>query len=522
MKKTTVDLMQREQGSDAGLPAHSEQQTIRSLILAPPASLVPITAPRLPVPTSGQTLATRPAQHARCQCPSCRKRRARKRAARTRQQGTPYIETEVITISPWTDDRPAVQASSPAPSGPEQGMYAPWVGQPRRPGRRRRRTYLLMLASFALLLAVASFAVFGGPLLAALSSPTATITIIPASSQESLTVSVPAVTGRPGAYQVAARMVQATSPVRTAIARASGSGQTPATPASGTITFFNEGSVPQTVGAGTSITGADGIVVITDSAVTVPTGNLPAVGTAWVWAHSLQGGQRANIAVGDVSGLCCAPGLAVKNSAFSGGQDGQPYPVLQQSDIAAALESAAQGLSQQAQRLVEGQVSHAERLAADPQCHTSTSSPDAAGSHVAQTTVSVSATCTGEVYDRDSALSVGASLYAQTEARAVGPTYILSSRISTRITQVTLTDARHGTLAVLIQARGTWRYQFSAQQRLSMTRHIAGKPVGQALSLIAQEPGVAHTSISVTGGAQSIPTDPGRIVLTILPQQAAT
>jgi hypothetical protein len=516
--RRTIELEQ--QGNhETEVPADLPQTTQRGLIALRPAQLVSTTSPGLLANAPTRSLTAHTTQHTRCRCPRCRKRRARKRAARMNPQNAPIIEATIINVTPWVDERPGGQEYTPTSSGIGTHSQPSWSAQQPLPGSRRRRfSPWQVCMAIAVLLALAWISGLGDPLFAYLfPSPAATITIIPASSRENFAVTVTAVTGQPDVTQVAARTLQGTSPTRTVMARATGSGQTPAIPASGKLTFFNEGSSPQTLGAGLILTGADGIQVVTDSAVTIAAGNPPAVGSAWVYAHTVQGGSQANIAAGDVNGLCCGPGLAVKSSSFSGGQDGQTYPILEQHDIDAATATVTQALIQQAQRQVVEQVSGAEQPAVDSQCHTSIAAASPAGSHVAQASISVSATCTGETFERAAVLRLAASLFAQGVAKQLGPAYAPSSRITTKIVQASLTDARSGALTVLVRGQGTWSYQFSRAKQQTIARRIQGRSVSVALSLLAQVPGVAHTSLSLSGGAQQIPSDPARITIVILP-----
>ena len=63
-------------------------------------------------------------------------------------------------------------------------------------------------------------------------------------------------------------------------------------------------------------------------------GNPPLFGVVIVSAYAALAGSRGNIAALDIDGLCCAAGVAVKNTAgFSGGQDAQTYTTIRQVDI---------------------------------------------------------------------------------------------------------------------------------------------------------------------------------------------
>src|SRR5258708_7159609 len=98
-----------------------------------------------------------------------------------------------------------------------------------------------------------------GPLAPLLFRPTATITIVPTHLDSQATLLITAVTGTPVTtkHEVAARFVSTTSPVLVASGQASGVAHVPATVAYGTLTFYNDAPYPQTIAAGTVLTGAD-------------------------------------------------------------------------------------------------------------------------------------------------------------------------------------------------------------------------------------------------------------------------
>lgn len=519
LRKTT-DLEQREEGepgADLGLP----QTATRSLVVIPTAQLVTARPPAPLVTTHKRTLVTHSAPTTRCPCPRCRKRRARKKGGRARKQDAPYINATIISVTPWTDEQPGglgAASASPTQTGPDD--QPTWTNQPpAQTGRHKRFTLTQACLAVAVLITLLWVSGLGDHIAAYLfpPSPEAHIAIIPASSRVSLAISITAVTGPPGADQVAARILQGSSPLRTVVARATDSGQTPAQTAQGTLIFYNQGPSPQTIGAGTSLTGADGIAVVTLASVTVPGGNPPTLGTAEVSAQSVQAGSRANIAAGDINNLCCAAGISVKNTAFAGGQDAQTYPVLKQQDIDTATATVAQTLTQQAQARLAGQVSGSEQLAPGPQCHTSVAAASPAGSHVSQAAISVAAACTGEAFDRAGARRVANALYTRAATKQLGQPYALASSVATTVAQASLADARRGTLTISVQAQATWRYQWSSAQQQAIARRIKGKSVQAALSLLAEAPGVAHASISLTGGALGVPSDPARISIVILP-----
>src|SRR5258708_2732370 len=175
-----------------------------------------------------------------------------------------------------------------------------------------------------------------GPLAPTLFQPTALVTIVPTRLDSQATLAIIAVTGTPDTakHEVAARFVSATTPALVASGQTSGVAHVPAEASRGTLTLYNAATYPQTIAAGTVLTGADGVHVVTDTPAPTPAGTPPLFGVVTVSAHAENAGSRGNIAELDIDGLCCAAGVAVKNTAgFSGGQDAQTYPTVRQVDI---------------------------------------------------------------------------------------------------------------------------------------------------------------------------------------------
>ena len=539
--KKTRHLVQQQVGDTLDLPAELAEGAAseRALIVA--------SSPFLAPPAAPEALAiVYPTRHTHCRCLSCQRRRARRRAARMGAAGQrvqPYIDavivSEVEEVAPVSADKPAAGAAhSTAPTAPPPlevyqstpvahpaKVDSPLPGRSVRQarGRSRRSRIPLLLATVFLLCcacALAWYSGIGSALFALSSPPQATITVIPRAVARQATISITAVTGRASASQVAARWLSVAQTTPAALARATGSGQTAASPSQGTLYFYNGGPTTQTIPAQTALTGTDGITVVTSAPLTLPAGNPPnSYGTGLVQAQSVQTGSQANIAAGDIGGLCCASGVSVKNGSFAGAADAQSFPVLKQSDIDSAAHSLSQGLLQKGQHLIEGQVPANQQLAAPPQCSLVVHTADAAGSHVAQTSISVSLTCSGEAFDRAAAQRLATSLFTQQGSQQLGAHYRLVSRIRTAISRVGVSDAQLGTLAILVQTQGTWAYQFGPDERLQLAHRIEGKSIEDALTLLAGEPGVQHLSIQVSAGAVSIPVDASRITFVILPFQ---
>src|SRR5258708_36265597 len=235
-----------------------------------------------------------------------------------------------------------------------------------------------------------------GPLAPLLCRTTALDTIVPTRLDSQATLLITAVTGTPATtqHEIAARFVAVTSPVLVASGQAAVAAHGPATAARGTLTFYNAATYPQTIAAGTVLTGADGVHVVTDAAAPIPAGNPPLFGVVTVSAHAALAGSRGNIAALDIGGLCCVAGVAVKNTAgFSGGQDAQTYPTVRQGDIDGLARPLIDTLTQDAQAGVRSQLHTQEWMATLPACTPSIGPDHPTGSRATQVTGTVAVTC---------------------------------------------------------------------------------------------------------------------------------
>jgi hypothetical protein len=197
------------------------------------------------------------------------------------------------------------------------------------------------------------------------------VTIVPTRMDRQATLVITAVMGTPDVprQEVAARFVSATSPVRKASGKASGIEHIPATVARGTLTFYNAATYPQTIVAGTVLTGADSVQVVTDALAPIPAGNPPLFGVVTVSAHVALAGSHGNIAALEIDGLCCAAGVAVKNTAgFTGGQDVQTYATVRQADIDGLARPLLDTLTQDATSKVRSQTRPQEWMVTLPAC----------------------------------------------------------------------------------------------------------------------------------------------------------
>jgi len=360
-----------------------------------------------------------------------------------------------------------------------------------------------------------------GPVIAWLPGITLTASVTLAPAQKSLHISVPitAVTGMPdpSREQVSARLLSVTSQTFTQIVPATGHGHTVAHQAQGTLTFYNAAPYAQTVAAGTVLTGADGVALVTDQAASLPAANLPDVGITTVPTQAVQVGLQGNIAPLDLNGLCCVAGVSVKNTdAFMGGQNARDYPVVARQDVEAVAGSQSATLTQQAQTSLQGKVRPSEQLASPAQCHPALYTNHPVGSEATHVTITLSVTCQAEVYDAQAVQQLASIALGEQARKSLGTGYSVQGAIKTTVPQVATTEAAHGTLSLLVSAQGTWSYQFSSAEISQLSRRIAGLPRQQAIYLLKRDTHIQAVSITETWNATNIPSDPAHIQVMVL------
>ena len=447
-----------------------------------------------------------------CACRCCRTRRAR---------CTPRIVESTVLTAPLL-----TVGKQPITAGKQRSRHSVghlWAVRMVRLSVRSQWG----LASAGLLLVLLLLTGMGmfwdlGPLAPLLFRPTATVTIVPTRLDSQATQVITAVTGTPATarHEVAARFVSAISPASEAFGQASGV-TTWRLAAGGTLTFYNAATYPQTIAAGTVLTGADGVQVLTDAAAPIPAGDPPLFGVVTVNAHAAQPGSRGNIAALDINGLCCVAGVAVKNTAdFSGGQDAQTYPTVRQADIDDLARPLIDTLTQDAQAGVQSQLHPQEWMVTIPACSNAINADHPAGSRATQVTVTVTVTCRVEVYDQRVAEKLAATSFTQEVTTTLGTNYAPVSRVTTTLVGVTVTDTKRGTLTLSIEAGGVWVYQWSPKHLGTLAKRIAGTQKQEALVLLLREAGIQAASIHFSGGeGTALPADPSQILITVAGEQ---
>lgn len=403
-------------------------------------------------------------------------------------------------------------------------------------GRRRRRGWGILIALLLLLLGslflcvTLAFAAPGylpAPVrnfvtgMVGGGAPSATVTITPKSADELNTYVLTGVTsGTPDSAkrQVQARQLTYTTPPQSKTVPATGTVDTQPVQATGQLTFFNGNGSAYTVAARTIFTDANGVQVANNSLVVIPAGS-PATGYGQITvpATAITSGSRGNIKYHDFSLMqCCGSGsVFVTSGAFSGGQDPQHYTAVQQSDIDGASNPLKPPLTQSAQSTLNGMKHNNEQFVVKPACTTKVVTDHNVGDRASSVTVTVSATCAGEVYDQVGAQTIAANLLKNKALQDLNSNYGLVGNIVTSITQTT-TD-RQGNLSLFVKAEGIWVYQFSDTQKTQLAKDIKGLKKNDAITLLEKQPGVGQVGkIDISGNdGTTLPTDYTQITIVV-------
>ncbi len=439
-------------------------------------------------------------------------------------KGAGENDVETGDIHPPSQGGPAGRL--PVPVGASALVTPPYAAHSRRgyplaSAPRRSRSRWLIALPIVLALLVIGYVVYQ-PLVNLIFVPAATVTITPASKDLSNIYTITAVTGTPdpAQHQVQARLLYATSSELAKTVNASGAGHTPATVATGTLTFYNSSTSPLTIPAGTVFTDSSGVEIVNDRDASIPAGNPPTVAQITVPAHAVNAGASGNIPAFDFNNLpCCANGVFVQSvGAFRGGQDQHIYTYVEQSDIDEAASALESSLMPGVQAALQKQIQANEQLVSSSQCIPESSSDHAAGEQASNVTVTVMVGCTGEVYDQRAAQSMAQDLLVTNPAQNPGTGYVLVGNIATAMTNA-MADTK-GRVSLLVNAEGIWVYQFNNAQKQTLMKLIAGKSQKVAQSLLLQQEGVDKTTIQLFGGnGSTLPADQSQITLAVLSVQ---
>lgn len=481
-------------------------------------ALVPQNEPRADVPTPGIVAFQSPGARRATRAPGTDPRPARTRTetsrARPRAGSAPGAPGRRWPASP---SRRAVGEGGQRQPGrsdtrrwPASPLRAAGNGGQHPPGRRVSRPFVLIILALALGSLALATTLPGSPLRLFGASPVI-VTIAPLSRLEQNTYQFTAVPTNPdpAARQVPARLLSTTTAAQSTTVNATGS--TPATRATGQLTFINETSFDVTIQS-TTLTDKNGVQISFQGPVTVPA-NPP---TVIVPGFAVKAGTTGNIPTLDINEFCCAPNkeIFVKNTAFTGGHDAGT--VVQQSDIDNAAKGLSGGLTQSGQEALRGQVRSSERVVdGSLKCQPNVSANHRAGEAARTVTVAVTMTCSEEVYDYQAvANAAGKLLRAQAASDPnLGQAYNLAGPLAVNVLSTAALSAQ-GQAAIQVQARGLWAYGFSPVLLRRLAGQLAGKTKAQALDLLLRQPGVASARFSSDA---ALPADSNQIQVVIQP-----
>lgn len=273
-----------------------------------------------------------------------------------------------------------------------------------------------------------------------------------------------------------------------------GHGHQDAKQATGSITFYNGQPAQQFVPAGTTLTGTDGVQVITDADATIPAGNPPAYGQVTVPAHTSNSGSAGNIQALDINTTVQA--VFVKNlSAFSGGQDERDFQTVTKTDIDNTASPLKATLAQSVQGALQGQVKQGEQLQTLP-CSPTVTSDHQPGQEATTVKVTASETCSGIAYNAQELTDKVTQLLASQEAKKVGAGYSLLGSPQVTVTQASSQNTK---VVVSFNAQSVWVYALSSAQQHHIKAIIAGKNTQTALQLVRSLPGIESASLKFSG-----------------------
>jgi hypothetical protein len=363
----------------------------------------------------------------------------------------------------------------------------------RQPHRKRRNIIALCVGIACLALIGALIVVFLLPLL----TPEATVTLVPSTQQVRTTATITVTTGAPTGTEIPGRALAAITMNQARTIPTTGKGHQDARAAHGLITFYNAATYPQTVTAGTVLTGADGVQIVTDADANIPEGTLATNGARTVPAHALQVGPGGNIRAEDIYGACCRVNVLAANTTFTGGQQARDYQTVTPQDITTVVTSLKTSLIQSVQAALQTQVHSDETLVTPLPCQQSVKPDHQPGEEATQVQITVSEMCTGTTYSTQAYQN----RIMQIANQQAGDGYTPIGQVQSTIIQATTQG--HNRMQLHVMIAQTYAYQVSQEQQQHLKTLIAGKSKAQATSILLHTPGLQSVSVS----SATIPTD---------------
>jgi hypothetical protein len=326
----------------------------------------------------------------------------------------------------------------------------------------------------------------------AFNPPIITVTLVPA---------VQSVTVR-GMVHIG-RLIPPITLSQAATTKTTGRGHEDAKQARGFITLYNGQFTAQTVPAGTVLTGADGIQIVTDQDALIPAGNPPSYGHVSIAAHALQAGRQGNMQAYDITAACCFASVLAKNpEPFTGGADERDYQTVAKADIDNAARPLKTSLSESIKGAFQGQLKPGEHVETLP-CSPAVSPDHQIGDEATTVTVTVSATCRAAAYNTDALSAKAQELLSRLAANKAGTRYRLFGQAHVTLTQASVDQQKNVVLSII--AQGTFVSVLSYPELEHLKQRIAGKTAHGALLLLKQTPGIQDAYIMGRDGTTTLP-----------------
>jgi len=341
-------------------------------------------------------------------------------------------------------------------------------------------------------------------------TPTVTITLVPVVRAFSTTATMVAVAGTPTGAHIPARLIAPLTLTQTTIVPATGKGHQKALAATGTITFYNGLFTSQTIAAGTTLTGSDGVQIVTDQLAVIPAASAstpPTYGQVTVSAHAKDPGPQGNIPVRDIHQACCLSSVLAQNTtAFQGGQRERNYTVVTREDIDHGVASLTTTLIQSEQAAFAVQLKTHEALVTPPCMRSVTANPQA-GVEGAAVTITVSEQCAAIAYDAAALQKHATQVLMHEMAQRGGAHYRLVGAVQVSVLHARIIDQKHEVARLAMHIVGTWFYWFSQQELQRIKQLIVGKTPSQAVHILLSLPGIQRATIAGIGANRSLPKD---------------
>jgi len=407
------------------------------------------------------------------------------RSLREQKESDSKLVAEAILVATGAHgagaDVVGATAMTPAPSSSTSRWRWPWL----------LTTLLIMALLITGTLCLLASLLFWGKVVLAYSSSSASVTITQAAYELTDNYIFTGVTRSLSQTNTRSITVPATNLV-----------VIPGRQASGTLMIHNTQNpciIARAIPAGTVFTDSHGISVATDNVVMLGTSC-----TVSVPAHAVKIGPIGDIGVHDIK-QTYQPTIIVDNpAAFVGGQYSQTYTTVQPSDIAGAASKVIVGLKQDTVNALQLKLHANEQYVSSPVCKSNVSSDHQVNDAATSLKVTVTATCTVELYDSQELVSRSETMLNERAQALFGPNYALTGDIKAEITHVA-TDAKQGTL-ITVAASGLWTYHFSNARADQLARLIAGKDTKDAQAILSSQQGVQSVHIAITGNdGQTLP-----------------